>query len=273
MQTSPFLKWPGGKRWFVARHGYLLPREYRSYIEPFLGGGSVFFHLRPALATIGDTNKELISAYCGVRDDPDGVEETLLRHESRHSKTYYYQVRNYSPRTCFNGIYRVNSHGRFNVPKGTKDVVTFDEDNFEDVALLLRRAKIRMADFEELIDGAQRHDLIFADPPYTVHHNSNAFIRYNEKLFSWDDQVRLANALARARDRGARIVVTNASHTTIKRLYVDRGFHLQSVSRYSPISATPEHRERFEELIGLDCKPKSRGTSGRFNEYSRQDNR
>jgi DNA adenine methylase len=278
---TPFLKWPGGKRWFVAKHSHLIPIEFDRYIEPFLGGGSVFFYLRPKRATIGDTNSDLIAAYQGLRDDCDAVEQALCRHELNHSADYYYGVRDSSPksaieraarfiylnRTCFNGIYRVNLKGKFNVPKGTKSTVIFDQDDFEDASSLLQRAKICIADFEELVDTAKRNDLVFADPPYTVRHNSNAFIKYNEKLFSWDDQVRLADSLMRARNRGARIVVTNANHKAVRLLYADRGFHIRAVARFSSISADPDRREQFQELVALDGDPsnvsKRGGNNGR----------
>jgi DNA adenine methylase len=157
----------------------------------------------------------------------------------------------YLNRTCFNGIYRVNQDGKFNVPKGTRDSILFDTDDFAAAAKLLRRAEIRVADFEELVNEAKRTDLVFADPPYTVRHNLNGFIKYNEKLFSWDDQVRLAAALARARDRGAHIVSTNANHQSVRRLYRSHGFRLKRISRFSSISAAAESRRQFEELLIL----------------------
>ena|ERR1700734_825614 len=261
----PFLKWPGGKRWFVANYGHLFPETPGTYIEPFLGAGSVYFHLKPKRAILGDSNEELVAAYQGLRDDCYAVECALTKHDLNHSESYYYYVRDSRPRstvaraarfiylnrTCFNGIYRVNLDGKFNVPKGTKDTIIFDDDDFEGISVLLQKATICVSDFETLIDGAKQSDLIFADPPYTVRHNSNAFIKYNEKLFSWEDQVRLANALRRARDRGALIIVTNANHNAIKQLYKQREFETTTISRYSSISADPDSRKQFQELVAL----------------------
>jgi DNA adenine methylase len=119
-------------------------------------------------------------------------------------------------RTCFNGIYRVNLRGAFNVPKGTKSAVVLPTDDFSEAQRLLRRAKLLDGDFEEVIDQAQSGDLVFADPPYTVRHNNNGFIKYNEKLFSWDDQERLARVLTRAAKRGVKVVATNADHREIR---------------------------------------------------------
>jgi DNA adenine methylase len=157
----------------------------------------------------------------------------------------------YLNRTCFNGIYRVNLNGAFNVPKGSKTEVVFEEDDFGSTSRALRKAKIRTSDFEALVDAAGANDFIFADPPYTVRHNSNAFIKYNEKLFSWNDQVRLADALARARDRGSQVLATNANHDAVKSLYKERSFSLRSISRFSSISADSLRRDQFEELIVL----------------------
>lgn len=155
----------------------------------------------------------------------------------------------YLNRTCFNGIYRVNLQGEFNVPRGSKNNVLLDEDDFEATARLLGRAQIRLADFESLIDEAGDGDLIFADPPYTVRHNFNGFVKYNEKLFSWSDQERLACALLRANVRGAKVVCTNADHASIRQLYKDSGFNLVEVCRFSSVSASAGSRRQFEELV------------------------
>lgn len=260
---TPFLKWPGGKRWFVANQVHVLPTAFNRYIEPFLGGGSVFFYLKPTQSILSDLNSELIATYKAIRDDWAGLREKLLSHHFNHSSGYYYAVRDSKPRllaakaarmiylnrTCFNGIYRVNLNGKFNVPKGTKDAVVLETDDFEGAAALLANAELRTSDFEPIIDQAEENDLIFADPPYTVRHNVNGFLKYNEQLFSWDDQVRLADALARARTRGAKIVSTNANHDSVRCLYRERGFRLKAVSRYSSISADPKSRKQFEELV------------------------
>jgi DNA adenine methylase len=260
---TPFLKWPGGKRWFVASHADLLPTTFKRYVEPFLGGGSVFFHLRPMESLLSDVNAELIGTYQAIRDSYLILEKLLAAHQTKHGHDYYYTVRESRPRveaskaarliylnrTCFNGIYRVNLDGRFNVPKGTKSSVLLEKDDFEGAAALLKTADLRVSDFEPVIDDAGAGDLVFADPPYTVRHNVNGFVKYNEHLFSWDDQIRLANALTRARARGAKIVSTNANHDSIRRLYRDRGFSLTAISRYSSISAKATNRKQFEELV------------------------
>jgi DNA adenine methylase len=262
---KPFLKWAGGKRWFIHRYAHLLPKKFNRYIEPFLGAGSVFFYLEPRKAILGDMNPDLIAAYKGIKRDWRRLQRLLGHHQRKHSNSYYYEIREEVPddpleraarliylnRTCFNGIYRVNLNGEFNVPRGTKDEVLFPDDDFEKTARILRRARIKHGDFEKLIELAEEGDLIFADPPYTVRHNINGFIKYNEKLFSWADQERLAKALKRAKVRGAKIVATNANHESVRDLYQGKGFKLVDVARFSPISADSSNRKLFDELVIL----------------------
>jgi DNA adenine methylase len=272
-KLSPFLKWPGGKRWLVELHSHLFPRKYQNYIEPFLGAGSVYFHLKPSRAILGDLNGDLITAYRGIRESALAVQLLLEEHHISHCKEYYYEIREIVPasliaqaariiylnRTCFNGIYRVNRRGQFNVPVGNRDRVVRDTDNFAAIAGLLQGAELRHSDFEPLVDEAQAGDLVFLDPPYTVRHNRNGFIKYNEQLFSWDDQERLAKAATRAAERGARIMVTNASHATIRRLYTRDLFRFRKVSRYSAISASIDSRKHFDELIIISKQPRRSG--------------
>ena len=241
----------------------MFPKRYRRYVEPFLGSGSVFFHLQPKAALLGDTNEELIAAFRGIKRGWRKAWKLLKEHQERHSYDHYYATRVAQPRSaaekaarliylnraCFNGIYRVNLKGRFNVPKGTREAILYDTDDFAAAATLLQKAELRVADFEELISEAKRGDLVFADPPYTVRHNLNGFIKYNEQLFSWDDQVRLALSLHRARRRGVNIVSTNANHESVRELYERQGFKLCTVSRFSSISAAADSRRQFEELL------------------------
>jgi len=264
--VRPFLKWPGGKRWFVCSYSDLLPAKYGTYLEPFLGAGSVFFHLRPRKAILGDINSDLINAYQAIKKNWEEIEVGLRYHQRRHredAEGYYYLMRDQSPRnsltqasrliylnrTCFNGIYRVNQKGQFNVPRGTKDSVVFDTDDFESVSKLLKKASLMAGDFEPVINLSKKGDFVFCDPPYTVRHNYNGFLKYNEILFSWADQQRLAKALKRAALRGAKVLCTNGNHDSIHELYDRQVFDLKVVSRYSTISADVQSRRDFEELV------------------------
>jgi DNA adenine methylase len=262
---QPFLKWPGGKRWFVRDHSHLLPKSFDRYIEPFLGAGAVFFRIRPQQAILGDINTDLVSAYNAMKANWQNLLTSLQDHQRLHCTKHFYQVRDRKPqdvlsqasrmiylnRTCFNGIYRVNTKGEFNVPIGNRNEVLHEDDNFQAISGALQHAEIRNADFEVLIDEAVADDFLFVDPPYTVRHNMNGFIKYNEKLFSWEDQERLATALERARMRGVQIVSTNANHYSIRDLYDREDFELIEVSRFSPVSASGQSRKDFEELVIL----------------------
>lgn len=257
----PFLKWAGGKRWLVRDHPEIFPKEFNTYIEPFLGSGSVFFHLKPKSALLSDTNRELITTYRALRNRNRKVEALLKEYHEQHSEEFYYLMREQAPkspeevaarmiylnRTCWNGLYRVNLSGKFNVPKGTKTSVILDTDDFGATARLLRRSVITHSDFEAVIDAAQKDDFVFVDPPYTVKHNLNGFVKYNEKLFSWDDQVRLKLSIDRATERGAKVLITNANHESIIDLYKDYLSH-STLSRSSILSGKSEFRGKFSEL-------------------------
>jgi len=261
--TPPFLKWPGGKRWFVSHHLDVFPKNYNRYIEAFTGSASVFFALRPKNAILCDSNEELMATYRAVKSRSGKVVAALKLHADKHSDTYYYKVRDEAPkdaiaraarliylnRTCFNGIYRVNRKGQFNVPRGSKDAVLMESDDFSSIASALRKAQLIAGDFSAAIDQATEGDLVFADPPYTVRHNNNGFLNYNEKIFSWSDQIRLADCLARAMERGAFVVSTNANHDSVRELYTERGFRCRTTSRFSAISGTGKDRGQYEELI------------------------
>lgn len=262
----PFLKWPGGKRWFVSNHTDLIPERYGTYIEPFLGAGSVYFHLQPRVAVLGDVNADLINAYQAIKDDWQAIENSLRYRQRRHREDadgYYYWLRDQSPsdrlqqaarliylnRTCFNGIYRVNRKGRFNVPRGSKEKIVIETDDFRALSIQLQQAELLVGDFEILVDRAILGDFVFCDPPYTVRHNYNGFRKYNEVLFSWADQERLAGALLRAARRGVQVLCTNANHHSVRDLYSLPEFSLREVSRRSHISADSSNRRDFEELV------------------------
>jgi DNA adenine methylase len=258
----PFLKWAGGKRWLVAARPDLFKLYEERYIEPFLGSGAVYFYIRPKRAILSDLNADLIATYSAIRQSSCDVQRALANHAAQHSTDYYYQIRGrltldpvlraarfiYLNRTCWNGLYRVNRKGQFNVPIGTKTAVLLDTDAFDQIGRLLSGAAIERRDFELTINEASEDDFIFVDPPYTVKHNHNGFIKYNENLFSWDDQVRLKDALIRADRRGARILMTNADHHSIRELYQGT-FRLEQVTRASVLAGSSAARGKVTELI------------------------
>ena len=262
-KIKPFLKWAGGKRWLIGNYPHIFPTNFDKYIEPFLGSGAVFFFLEPKKAILSDANYDLIQTYKSIRKEHRKVWKKLLEHKRNHGHSYYYKVRSSRPRfdltksakfiylnrTCFNGIYRVNLKGEFNVPKGSKDNFIYPDDDFEKNSEILKHAQLRTNDFTVTINKATNGDFIYVDPPYTVKHNKNNFIKYNEKIFSWKDQIRLSKALKKAAKRGALILISNANHDSIKKLYSDSIWFKNSVNRYSFIASKSQYRKQTSELL------------------------
>lgn len=260
--VQPFLKWAGGKRWLVERFPELFNIPYARYIEPFLGSGAVFFRMRPKRSILSDRNHRLVEAYEAIRDEHHEVARLLRRHHRLHCVDHYYKVRSqglrstaaraaqliYLNRTCWNGLYRVNREGQFNVPIGTKSNVTLESDDFQVVARLLSGAKLKACDFGDVLKKASRGDFVFVDPPYTVKHDNNGFIKYNEGLFSWADQVRLRDCVEAAVGRGANVLVTNAYHASVRELYKKIGVH-EKLRRPSVIAASADNRRDCYELV------------------------
>jgi len=268
LKPPPFLKWAGGKRWLIKQESNLFPESFNTYLEPFLGSAAVFFHLSPEKAILSDLNQELINTYNALRTDWQLVQRYLTTHHYKHCEEYYYQIRASKPtslngkaarmiylnRTCWNGLYRVNLKGKFNVPIGTKQNAILDTDNFERISKLLSKTKLIYCDFEKTINKAKKNDFVFVDPPYTVKHNYNGFIKYNETLFSWKDQERLKLAIDRAVQRGAKVLVLNAAHDSIRELYAE--YFQEELSRSNVLSGKAEFRGTYEELA-ICCGYKS----------------
>ncbi len=263
--SEPFLKWAGGKRWLVQCYSRMFPEKYERYIEPFLGSGAVFFHVLPSKSILSDRNKELIETYKTVRESAAELEIRLKRLQSVHNADFYYKMRKSSPlspvekaarflylnRTCFNGLYRVNLKNEFNVPIGSKVNLQFPDNLLQSAGNSLRHAKLKASDFEAVIDQAGKEDFLYVDPPYTVMHNNNGFIKYNDVIFSWEDQIRLAKSVERASRRGAYVFVSNANHDAINELYKKFCYH-HKLTRSTTIAASRSARTRITESAFLN---------------------
>lgn len=261
-KLQPFIKWAGGKRWLINDPSFDIPAYTGNYIEPFLGGGAVFFHIKPEKSLISDVNPRLIEVYHAIQTCWEAVENELRRLQRLHSKDFYYAERArkrkkihtraaqflYLNRTCFNGLYRENLKGEFNVPIGTKSKIISDSENFSEISGALQGADIRVADFEETIRSAGAGDLIFADPPYTTSHNLNGFLKYNQNIFSWEDQIRLKDSIVAAVGRGAKAILTNADHDSIHKLYGNAGEY-RPVGRSSVMAGKALHRIKTTEAV------------------------
>lgn len=260
---APFLRWAGGKRWLVPDVLKLLGETpVERYHEPFLGGGSVFF----ALGSIGqvylsDLNTDLITVYRRVRDNPTGVAELLDGYEN--TSECYYAARAATPttddelaarfiflnHTSFNGIFRVNLKGEYNVPYGKREHLNMpDETWLQKASARLQGAQLHGRSFELSLGDVDDGDLVFMDPPYTVAHNNNGFVKYNQHLFSFEDQKLLARSIKEIADRGARFILTNAAHSSIDELFSPLGRKIK-VSRKNSIGGLKAGRGRVDEYV------------------------
>lgn len=258
----PFLRWAGSKKALLAQIVSAVPDRFNAYHEPFLGSGAMFFLLQPRQAFLSDVCDELIETYRAVRDRPDLV----LRYLSplKPSRDVYYAMRDnpsrsrfhkaaeflYINKTCWNGLYRVNRFGKFNVPYGwpkTDNIV--DRANLRACAVQLDRQSVQLQtrSFIEALSDVREGDLVFLDPPYVTGHNNNGFVDYNERLFSWEDQIALAEQARRLASSGVHVIVTNANHRKLLELY--EGFSLATLSRHSSLSGDASKRGRVEEAL------------------------
>jgi DNA adenine methylase len=263
--VAPFLKWAGGKRLLLPQILPLLPsmEPDRRYFEPFLGAAAVYFALEPPRAVLSDLNAELIEAFSVVREEVDRV-ISRLRAFTNDAECYY-KVRSSRPtsaagraarfiylnKTCFNGLYRVNSQGEFNVPFGKhgQKLVICDVTQLHEAALALKGAELTVSDFGATLRRAREGDLVYLDPPYTMAHTNNGFIEYNARVFSWADQRRLAALARRLVQRGVRVAVSNGDHPSIIRLYSTPEFQIERVARFSTMAGSAQSRFATSELI------------------------
>jgi DNA adenine methylase len=261
-QPRPFLRWAGSKRALLRHIVDVLPNRYATYREPFLGSGSLFFLLQPTQAVLSDSCFELVQTFRSVRDGVESVLEYLS--PLKRDKEQYYEIRSslssdpieraaqfiYLNKMCWNGLYRVNSKGEFNVPYGApKTDFIVDAANLLACSSALKGEAVELAcaDFEDAVAEAREGDLIFLDPPYVSGHNNNGFIDYNETLFSWRDQIRLAALAKRLADLGANVIITNALNADIRELYGD--FEVRSIDRASTLASASAKRVRVQEAV------------------------
>jgi DNA adenine methylase len=269
--AKPFLKWVGGKRQLLDEIEKRLPGRYSGrYFEPFLGGGAVFFHLMnshrlaPEQALLADTNQRLIRAYLGVRDE---VDEVLRRLKScKNNKEDYYRTRGididskksnaevaawliYLNKTGYNGLYRVNSKNRFNVPFGRYEKPGFyDPDTLRRCADALRDADIRLEDFEKATAKAKKGDLVYFDPPYVPLSATSSFASYTKAGFGPDEQRRLRDLARSLKRRGVHVLLSNSSAPEVFELYKD-GFSITRVQATRVVNSKATHRGAVTEVL------------------------
>jgi DNA adenine methylase len=266
ISVKPFLKWAGGKTSLLQEILPLIPTIDTEccYWEPFVGSASIFFSVKPAKAVLSDLNSKLIGCYKAVRDYPDDVYDFLRMHYHCHSGDHYYKVREqfnrssglteqaarfiYLNKACFNGLYRENKKAEFNVPYGKRAKPAFlTLEELKSASLLLRNAELIPSSFEFMIENIGRGDFVYCDPPYTVMHENNGFIKYNARLFSWEDQKKLRLYMDELTMRGAKVLISNAAHSSIRELYHD--FDIVELTRSSCISANKLNRVKVSEYL------------------------
>ena len=261
--AKPFLRWAGGKSWLVKHLDSILGEHvFNSYHEPFLGGGSIFFYLAPKKNVfLSDLNSELIVTYQAIKDDPDEVIAFLKRYANTSED--YYRIRSSQPtksaeiaarfiylnQTSFNGIYRVNTKGKYNVPYGNRTKNFVEADKLRSASTILQAATLSSGDFDCVRDSIGSGDLVFLDPPYTVSHNNNGFIKYNQRLFSLEDQHRLKALIDYIKEQGAYYILTNAAHDTIHEIFYEETDRCLELNRASLIGGENAKRGQIQEYI------------------------
>lgn len=260
-RARPFVKWAGGKRTLIPDIARLLPESIHTYWEPFLGGGAVFFALASRIGTahLSDVNAELVLAYQSIKKHPEELIESLTRHAEQHSnKDYYYEVRKmthskcpvevaarfiYLNKTCYNGLYRVNKQGKFNVPRGRyKNPAICDADNLRAANDVLKTARIRLQDFARIAPSSG--DFIYCDPPY-----DGTFDGYASEGFNEVEQKRLRDQALRWEKLGANVMISNADTDLIQELYSGEPFRISEVSAPRNINCKSDKRGSANELL------------------------
>ncbi|MEO1094443.1 MAG: DNA adenine methylase [Cyanobacteria bacterium J06638_28] len=266
LMARPFLKWAGGKGRLIDQYQRYLPRKFDCYYEPFLGGGAIFFHLHEFCqrAVLADLNAELVNVYQCVRDDVDALIELLADHQDQHCQAYYYEVRActhltvpmqraarliYLNKTCFNGLYRENSKGYFNVPMGR-----YKRPNVCDMATLqlasaaLQRTEIACEPFTDILNRARDcQDFVYFDPPYHPISATSSFTGYNRYGFTAADQMRLQATFHQLAQHGVKVMLSNSDCEFIRELYQD--FHVHTIYASRAINSNAKRRGKISELL------------------------
>lgn len=272
LNIKPFVKWAGGKNQLINHIFERIPSSYNRYYEPFIGGGALLFALKPNESIINDINTQLITVYRCIKDNPKELIQRLnvLESEKEDFKKDYYEKREeynslisnninnlrlaalfiYLNKRCFNGLYRVNSKGLFNVPYNGASKNIFSEANIENISKYLKKVEIRNMDFEESVKDAKEGDLIFFDSPYAPL-NPTSFEAYTKMGFSEEDHIRLAKLFKSLSDKGCYCILTNHNVDLINKLYEEYKIDVITVRRAINSNAT---NRKGEEVIITNIK-------------------
>ena len=265
-ETYPIVKWVGGKRQPMFELLKNMPKSHNRYFEPFIGGGALFFELQPENAYISDMNEELINLYSVVRDNVYELISDLNKHEI--SKEYFLEIRNldrtseyknlsnvqrasrfiYLNRTCFNGLYRVNSQGQFNVPFGNyKNPRIVDENNLLNCSELLKNTEIKCADFSEILTKVKKGDFVYFDPPYVPLNETSSFTSYTKDGFDMDMQFKLREVCDELDSMGVMFMLSNSDTKFVNELYSN--YEIKKVFASRAVNANAEGRGKITEVL------------------------
>lgn len=267
---KPFLKWAGGKTQLLRQFAPIFPKNFNRFFEPFLGSGAVFFFLRnqgkAERSFLSERNQELIDCYLGVRDHLDEIVEYLAWYRKLHSKEQYYEVRRLDPwalplphraarliylnKTCFNGLYRVNNRGEFNVPMGRyKSPGILEEQKLRMASQSLSGVQIKTMDFSQLPKYVRDRDFVYLDPPYDPLSSTSNFTGYTKDSFDEKRQNELANTCRVLTEKGAFIMLSNSSTRLVRDLYSSNMFLVTQVEARRSINSKREKRGLIPELV------------------------
>ena len=269
--VAPVLKWAGGKRQLLKDIKKHIPEKFSTYYEPFLGGGAVLFELQPSKAVVNDINEELMNVYLVIRDHNEELIEELKKHERKNSEEYYYEIREldrdkrkyeqlsniekaariiYLNKTCYNGLFRVNSQGQFNVPYGRyKNPDIVNEVTLRAVSNYFNKAKItfKWGDFEEAVKGAREGSFVYFDPPYDPVSDTSSFTGYDINGFDKEEQLRLKELCDKLNKKGVKFLLSNSATDFILDLYKD--YNITIVQANRAINSKADKRGKVDEVL------------------------
>lgn len=269
---KPFVKWAGGKAQIINKLKKFMPQSFNNYYEPFIGGGAFFLSLDLKVAVINDTNEELICAYKCLEDDNLFFKliNELKIYEVKHSEDFYYYIREmdrnedfynlpiyvraarmiYLNKACFNGLYRVNSKGFFNVPSGKKlKVNTFDRDNMNELHQYFMKNHITILndDYSKVVDSAKAEDFVYFDPPYDTFDEKESFTAYSKNSFGKKQQRELCQTFKQLSSKGVKLMLSNHNTKFINELY--QGFNIHVIEAKRVINSKGDGRGTVQEVI------------------------
>lgn len=263
----PFLKWAGGKRQLLSQIDLYIPKSFNKYIEPFVGGGALFFYLLPKNAILNDINQDLINTYRVIKENVSELITSLKKH--KNEEEYFYKIRSvdrnldefktwsdvekasriiYLNRCCYNGLYRVNSKGYFNAPFGKyKNPKICNEENLKLVHKVLKDVKLMNTSFELCLNYAKKDDFIYFDPPYVPISESANFTSYTKSSFKKEDQIKLFNVFKELDQKGCKLLLSNSYNEFILKLY--KNYQINIVYAKRAINSNPDKRGEIKEIL------------------------